>query len=660
MSADNCAVTAAPQPFDPLQFPLRGRGLIEASAGTGKTWTIALLYLRLALGHGQTETAFARALAPAEILVMTFTEAATQELRERIRQRLAQAARAFAGEAPPDDDALARLLAAYPRADWPARAAQLRLAAQNMDDAAVLTIHGWAGRALREHALASGSPFDEKIAPDDGSDVQRQALLDHWRRAFYPLDAAAAGVVWQCFPGPDALWRAVHPLLRLGGEEPLLYRGETLTDETDSLQDLEHLGQDWSRIEELQNAARRLWREDREAIEAIWRTARPDLNGRNYRQKDDDAVFAAWLGALTDWSHGAAAPDNIALFSQSGGKLKKDKTPPRHAAFAALDAWLAAQADMADGLDALKARLVAQAARAVRKETARIRAQRAELGFDDLLTRLDAALAGPGGTQLAARIRAQFPVALVDEFQDTDPLQYRILQRIYGDAGTAAGDCALILIGDPKQAIYAFRGADIHTYLAAREDALAAPGIPDTPDGHAAARASLATNYRSTGELVAAVNHVFARAAHRAQGAFGFKQGDDDRVPFAPVQAQGRAERLWIDGQPATALTLWSLSPEEDSSCVGLAAYRARMARVFAAQVAHWLIHTAQDDPHRCGFVDARQPWQPLQPKDIAVLVRSGAEAGLIRAALQAHGVPSVYLSERASVFDTVEARDVA
>ncbi|HSO79458.1 MAG TPA: UvrD-helicase domain-containing protein, partial [Chromatiaceae bacterium] len=89
---------ASPAPLDPLRFPLQGSRLIEASAGTGKTWTIAALYLRLVLGHGG-DAACTRALAPAEILVMTFTRAATRELSDRIRGRLLEAARCFRGEA---------------------------------------------------------------------------------------------------------------------------------------------------------------------------------------------------------------------------------------------------------------------------------------------------------------------------------------------------------------------------------------------------------------------------------------------------------------------------------------------------------------------------------------------------------------------------------
>ena len=650
------------QPFDPLQFPLHGWGLIEASAGTGKTWSIALLYLRLVLGHGSgngaTGSAFPRPLAPPEILVMTFTEAATQELRERIRQRLTQAARVFADEAPPPDDALAGLRAAYPPDQWPIRAAQLRLAAESMDDAAVHTLHGWAARVLREHALACGSAFDEKIASGDGTDVQWEALLDYWRRTFYALDTGAARAVKDCFDGPEDLWKAVRPLLRLPREVPLRYQGKALQTSPDGanvLQYLQQQGQQRTDANALQDEARRLWRKHRREVEAIWRAIRPHLHGNSYRHKDDDTVFNGWLAALANWSEGAAVPDDLKIerFTPSGAKLKKGQTLPEHPALSALETWLAAQACIKGGLGPLRARLVAQAARAVREQSARIRTQRAELGFDDLLTRLDAALTGPGGDALAARLRTQYPVALVDEFQDTDALQYHILQRIYSRTeNDDANGHALILIGDPKQAIYAFRGADIRTYLAARADALAAPA--------AGTSASLATNYRSTGALVAAVNHLFTRAAQRDRGAFGFRQDGSDPVPFVPVQAHGRTEQLRIDGQAAPALTLWNLPPEPDKSCVGMLDYRARMAQVFAARVVHWLGHTRLDDPLHCGFVDAQQQWQPLQPKHIAVLVRTGAEAETIRIALQARGVPSVYLSERASVFETQQARDVA
>jgi exodeoxyribonuclease V beta subunit len=166
--------------LDPLRFPLRGSRLIEASAGTGKTFTIATLYVRLVLGHGAPQDApdgapesapdtAPRAFTPPEILVVTFTDAATRELRDRIRGRLAEAATVFRAEPegiaarPSGENPLHDLRAEYPPEHWPACARKLQLAAEWMDEAAVSTIHGWCNRMLREHAFDSDSHFTQTL-----------------------------------------------------------------------------------------------------------------------------------------------------------------------------------------------------------------------------------------------------------------------------------------------------------------------------------------------------------------------------------------------------------------------------------------------------------------------------------------------------------------
>ena len=206
-----------PKLLDPLRFVLRGSRLIEASAGTGKTFTIAALYLRLVLGHGG-EAAFDRPLNPPDILVVTFTDAATQELRGRIRDRLAQAARCF--EAAADqagltdlgyDRLLLDLRAGYPPADWPACAARLRLAAEWMDEAAVSTIHGWCQRMLSEHAFDSGSLFTQQLEADQ-RELMAEAVRDHWRAHFTSLPVEAAARVKAWWADPAALLKAVERL----------------------------------------------------------------------------------------------------------------------------------------------------------------------------------------------------------------------------------------------------------------------------------------------------------------------------------------------------------------------------------------------------------------------------------------------------------------
>ncbi|MFA7680599.1 MAG: UvrD-helicase domain-containing protein, partial [Pigmentiphaga sp.] len=186
------------------QIPLWGSRLIEASAGTGKTFTISALYLRLVLGHGD-DLGFARALTPPEILVMTFTEAATFELKGRIRERLTEGARFFREEAGAHgDDFLKELRADYPEEQWPRCARVLEQAALWMDDAAISTIHSWCYRMLREHAFQSGSVFNPTLVTDQGSVID-ELFKDYWRQQAYPLSAALAQWMAAEFASPAGL-----------------------------------------------------------------------------------------------------------------------------------------------------------------------------------------------------------------------------------------------------------------------------------------------------------------------------------------------------------------------------------------------------------------------------------------------------------------------
>lgn len=617
-----------------LEFPLHGSRLIEASAGTGKTFTIALLYLRLVLDHGG-ELAFGRPLSPPEILVVTFTDAATQELRERIRARLGEAANCFADPALEHDSLLVELRGSYPEERWPGCARLLRLAAEWMDEAAVSTIHSWCYRMLREHAFDSGSLFTQDLITDQ-SELLAEVVRDYWRRNFYPLPAPAAKVVGEIYKGgPEALGRLLQPLLAQQ-EADFRYADQPLSAPGSLRELLEETGALHARVEELEQQARAAWSSDRAGVRQLLIDLRPQLNGSTYRNKDDDSVFEGWLQALDAWSEGGDAPDNLVRFGQSRIKVKAKAVVPEHRAFAAIDALLEAAEQQPDIAPQLLLHALGEVGRALEAE----KQKRAELGFDDLLVRLDRALAGAGGEHLAERIRLQFPVALIDEFQDTDPLQYRIFERIYRIAENPR-DCGLFMIGDPKQAIYAFRGADIHTYLRARS---ATEGRHYT----------LGTNFRSTEAVVEAVNHCFAYAEGHERAAFRFAAEGHNPVPFQAVAAKGRAERLLIDGAQAPALTFWSL--ENDGQVVGSRLYREQMAARTASAIRDWLSLAQQG---RAGLYKADGSGRALRPADIAILVRGRSEAEAVRTELAARRLASVYLSDRDSVFDSVEAVDL-
>ncbi|MFC5741595.1 exodeoxyribonuclease V subunit beta [Dyella tabacisoli] len=623
-------------PLDPLRLPLHGIRLIEASAGTGKTWTIAALYLRLVLGHGG-EHASSQPWLPAQILVLTFTKAATAELRERIRARLTEAAGAFRGRSQPDDF-LSALIAQYPDADARAGAArQLELAAQWMDEASVYTIHGWCQRMLGQHAFDSGHAFVQDTEADESA-LLAEAVRDYWRQQFFVLDSDGAAQINKLWKAPDALQKALRPLLRQAPESLQLH-GRPLS----AVADLQaELTTQIAPLREAQTRARDYWMRDFHEIEALLTDAmNAGIFNANMMRP---ANFSSDLLALWRWAGGAACDDVIlARYTQAklisatkASSIKQGFSPPKHPAFVAMGELLEQQAS----LSGWKPLILAHAAPWVAQRLDNAKRQRAQLGFDDMLKRLDAALHGMSGERLTQTLATQYPVALIDEFQDTDPLQWRIFQRIYAARDNTAHDRnGLLLIGDPKQAIYSFRGADIHTYLRAR-DAASHPTW------------TLTTNYRSTDAMVKAVNRVFEFGDRHAEGAFGFGRGARG-LPFHPVHAHDRAERLLLHGQPLPALQLALQASEQPISST---AYQQAMAEQAAAYLVY-LLDAAQSA--RCGFVDAEGVLTPLSAGDIAILVRSGKEAVAIRTALQRRGLKSVFLSDRDSVYASAEAADV-
>ncbi|WP_435105278.1 exodeoxyribonuclease V subunit beta [Arhodomonas sp. AD133] len=615
--------------LEPLAFPLHGRRLIEASAGTGKTFTLAALYLRLILGHGDEATAYGRPLLPPEILVVTFTKAATEELRGRIRDRLEAASRVFRGRAEPGDPVLTALLADYPdESDRQACARRLDIAAQLMDEAAIHTIHAWCQRVLREYAFDAASPFEVELT--DETALRETVVRDYWRSHFYPLPPALAEAVTGIWSGPEALEADLRPLIE--GEHRL-----------DPPPPARHAASPGEHAREVIESVSEAQRSAVAPIKAAWQEAETirtrlldalaakRLDGRKLKKP----TLNKWIDTLAAWAESDSVdkpdigqglkrltPEGLAEAARDG------ESPPAHPAFERL-AELPA---VLESLPRLRPPLLADATAWVRQRLAGEKRERARWAFSDLLTRLDEALADPDrGEHLAQRLRVAYPVALIDEFQDTDPVQYRIFQRVYARTGDDEPGTGLFLIGDPKQAIYAFRGADIFTYLRARRDT--------------EARYTLGRNFRSAAPMVEAVNHTFASAAAAAGGPFALAD-----IPFEPVATNGRDERFVTGDTEPTALTFRHLSGDAPLTKT---AYRAAMAASCAEDIARLL-----DDPDT-GFAHPDKPFRRVAARDIAVLVPGWQEAAAVRSELARRNVKSVYLSLRESVYQSPEALDL-
>ncbi len=594
-----------PTPLEPMTFPLHGARLIEASAGTGKTFTIAGLYLRLLLGHGSAETRHRVPLTVDQILVVTFTEAATAELRDRIRARIHDARIAFArGQS--SDPVIQPLLNEF---DDHKQAAEILLQAERqMDEAAVYTIHGFCQRMLTQNAFESGSRFNNEFVTDE-SHLKAQVVADYWRRNFYPLPFTLAGEIRQLWSSPSALLSDISNYLTgapLSLSVPAM-KGSLADLHTENLKKIDEL--------------KAQWRESQDDVFTL--ISDSDINKRSYTKKS----LPTWLEAVNAWAAtettGYDYPDKLEKFAQN---VLLEKTPkgsaPQHAVFEAIETFLANPIS-------LKAPLLAHAIEHCRVMLANAKNQKQWLSFDDLLTQLSASIDTDESDLLAARIRTLYPVAMIDEFQDTDPLQYSIFSRIYLNNP----ECGLFMIGDPKQAIYGFRGADIFTYIKARNQV--------------SAHYTLGTNWRSSADMVQAVNQVFALP----DSPFIY----DSDIPFLPVKYSPNAEkRIWtMGGQKQPALTYWL--QEADDKPLPKGEYLTRMAEATASQIQTILTQAQQGQA--CLVNGEKQ--KAVQAGDIAVLVRTGSEGRMIKQALADQGIASVYLSNRDSVFTSSVAQDL-
>ncbi len=596
-------MTDTAESLDPLRLPLIGERLIEASAGTGKTFTIAALYLRLLLGLGG-EAAYPRAISVEELLVVTFTEAATEELRGRIRSNIHELRIAcLRGES--CNPLYSALLAEI--ADKDDAAKTLLLAERQMDEAAVFTIHGFCQRMLSLNAFESGMLFEQQLIEDE-SRLRYQACADFWRRHCYPLTRDIAAVIHDVWKGPRDLLKSLDRWLQ--GEAPQLKSppapNETLAERHQQI---------IARIDSLKQQ----WREQVGEIEGVLENSGLD------RRKFNRGNQGKWMEKVNAWAQEETLsyqlPDALEKFAQSFllERTKAGGEPPVHPLFSAVESLLASSLTLTD-------LVLARAMVEIRDAVAREKRRRGELGFDDMLSRLDEALRGDSGETLASAIRQRFPVAMIDEFQDTDPQQYRIFRRIW----RRQPETALLLIGDPKQAIYAFRGADIFTYMKAR--------------GDVAAHYTLDTNWRSSPGMVGSVNRLFSLS----DNPFMFHE-----IPFLPVKAAAKNKglRFTVDAADVPAMNVW-LMPGDT---VGSGDYQTFMAQLCATQIRDWLSAGQQGR----ALLWRGETSRPVQASDITVLVRNRLEAAQVREALQTLGIPSVYLSNRDSVFETLEAQEL-
>lgn len=584
------------KPFDLSTAPLEGVSLIEASAGTGKTFTLTGLCLRLIVEQG---------LHIDQILVVTFTNAATAELKERIRNGLHSAGAAFkTGDT--GDALLADLMHAVPDRDQ--AVTRIRRALADFDRAAIFTIHGFCQRILQNYAFETGHQFQAELL-QDASPLIQETVDDFWRRHFNAAPEELVTFALKSIGGPERLARtlAYSRYLRIKviprGRKPVL-----------------------SAIKPWRQAAAevaRLWPAGREEIKAMLEY--DGLNARYYGKIDySDASggptprhhrIQALCNAMDRWDGHYPLFDLFDRFTTSFLRkaTKKGFEIPRHSFFNRCETVLHRQSVMEEQLVRYMKHLKVLLLKETRERLSQKKTLRNVLFFDDLLLHVHEALSDAQGHRLVQAVRSQYRAALVDEFQDTDPLQYRIFSLLF-----AQPPHFLAMIGDPKQAIYGFRGADLYSYLQAVR--------------RADERATLTHNWRSTQGLVKAVNTIF----ERCERPFGLKEIVFEKAQAAVVEPN----------EPLPALKLWYLDSDGSAATKGPIS-QTEAVPMIANAVAREVVELLAS------------PSERYLPQDIAILTRSHHQAGVVKAALVKNHVPAVLYSA-GRVYDTAEAQEMA
>ncbi|HXJ18970.1 MAG TPA: UvrD-helicase domain-containing protein [Polyangia bacterium] len=559
-----------PFPDELARIPRDRAAVIEASAGTGKTFLIEHLVVdRLLRGDARLD----------EILVVTFTERAAAELKRRVHALIRKVASASAGPADGpgwtvDDEARARLTAA----------------ARQIDAAPISTIHAFCQRVLTEQAFTGGRLLVQEQVE---SRAAFSAAFAEAIRQELSVDARLAPYL--------ETYLGLRPSTEMLGR--LLYRAHQL--------------------------------------------------GVPLRPAFDEAAIAAAARALAAVDLGellsavqsrsgstvTAVRNRLKPLHRSASELVDDGHLPRF--LARVDAVLAMGATRKDGFDYITDNLApnarvrptveALAACNVSLEAAiaqlflppvagRLEARKRSAGlydFDDMLALVRDTLRGRRGSELIATLRARFKLAIVDEFQDTDPTQWEIFRTVFADSPAHP----IYLVGDPKQAIYGFRGADVATYATAC-DTIAAPD-----DRH-----QLSRNFRSTPAVIDAYNAILDPAAEPPFFSHG--------PAYRPVTCGGVEGPVEASGR-SPAVTLLRVSADQEITKLPMRAVREALARAAADEIQALL---------------AGPPAPPA--REIFVLTRTWNEARTIEAALIARGLPAV-IHNQENLHDRPEAAHV-
>ena len=579
--------------------PLKGISLIEASAGTGKTYTITHLYVRCLL-----ETEF----KVSQLLVVTFTNAATQELKGRIRELIYDTWN-YLSNSEVENDVFDELFIQY-RYDEKA-IFKLQEALINFDEASIYSIHGFCQRVLNIFPVETNSLLQQQIIPDE-REIEQSAIRDYWRSNIINTQITKLHWITTLWKHPDELLNDVRPLL--GFEETINQVSEKIKlEEEDG-----NISAVWEKL-------KKLWPDSYEQIQEFLLNS--DVLKRNMVQVATVKKLFAEIEYFFTESVPYKLPEKWLLLTHS----KLEACLKKKLWHDALDLEFFKQAEIFQNLHDQwiknqKLELLITASNFVQNSVSETKQNAQNISFNDLIKQLSDVLT-EDNTSLIKKINELYPLAMVDEFQDTDNKQYNIFKVLYqfkeGQDDNPPNK-TLILIGDPKQAIYSFRGADVFTYQQAKK----------STQNHF----TLDTNYRSTSDYIDLINTLFKQN----ENAFIFEQ----LIEYSISKANSKQPKTFLqNNKPVAPLTCW-IYPFTDKPVSKNSA-----TEYFASMCADEIYSLLQQ---KTLLLDGKI----VEANDLTILVKTGRQASLMKNKLADRGI-SCALVLRDSVFATDQAREI-
>lgn len=565
--------------IDILNCQLGGTHLIEANAGTGKTYTITALMVRLLIEKPVTVE---------QILVVTFTKAAVADLKTKIYERLIEMRSALDGVEPQTD-----FIREYLKKDLPEDAKQrIDAAIRDFDMNGISTIHGFCQKMLTENSFGGNIAFGTKLA-GDASALLKRPVQDYWRKRMYSMKADFAELLTG--ETPESIISFIKNMM----DNPsmrIVNRPDISEDDFETVR--KKIADAFGNMKYILNGC---------DIPNMIKDIYDNLNGRTYGKGSAENAFEVLKNLQSP-----EPPSEHKLHLLTAQKIQsspnKNKTAPVHPLYDAVDEWLG----LTESLSAMKADFKTMIKCEFYDHCISTMDDYNQLAdsqsYTDLIVRMREAVMG--GMSMKETLRKRYHAAMIDEFQDTDPFQYDIFHETFSTTGRP-----LFMIGDPKQAIYAFRGADVFTYLKAAQDR--------------EQQYTLTTNHRSDSGLVEAVNLFFASE----------KPFCIDRIGYNP-SAGKQTLSLIESGVRRSPLTFWYDDCEEKPDA-------AQIAEKCAFEIARLLNAKAQ--------LADNDGKRTVIPSDFAVLTLKNEQALKVRDALIKYRIPCVVTGAE-NVFYTAQA----